>query len=577
MSDGQRRRSRFAPFLSGVLVGVLLAGFAGAGAVAVVLVKHPRLASRLNAELFPPPSQVVPVGDLTNVVVTVNVDAAGHPISPYIYGVAAADPTTLRLLGATINRWGGNSSTRYNWAIGHAWNAARDWEFRNGNYGRSGNYGDQFVGATLGAGAVPLITIPSIGYVARNDNNQTRSVGVPSHGGPALAAGSSAISGYDPASNQRVTSVRSLPTGAASISLMPAASSSTVYQDQWVYELVHRFGAAPSGVGFFTIDNEPDLWSVTHTDIHPVRMGYDDMLAMYEQYATAVKAQDGNAMLLGPDVSGWTAYFYSDLDRGSDNFATHADRNAHGGLPFLQWWLGQVARADKQRGSRSLDMLDVHFYPQGAGVFSGAHDAATQALRIRSVRALYDPTYRDESWIGTQVQLIPRLKQWIAQEYPGTGFAITEYNWGGEHDASGGVALAEVLGIYGRDGVDVATYWTYPPPNSPAGAAFRLYRNYDGHGATVGDVSIPVSVSQSGVVAFASRHSNSGEIDVVLVNEAPAKTAVAHLNLGSASRYTATQYQVAGGSSTIATSNVTLSQALQLPPYSLTLIKAVKA
>jgi len=519
---------------------------------------------------------VVPLGDLNDVVVTVKVDSQGHPISPYIYGVAFADPTTLHLLGATLNRWGGNSATRYNWVIGHAWNAARDWEFRNGNYGRSGNYADHFVAATLGADAVPLITIPSIGYVARNDNNQTRSTGVPSHGGPAVAPGSNAINGYDPARNQQVTSVRSLPTGAASISSLPPPSASTIYQDQWVYELVHKFGAAPGGVGFFTIDNEPDLWSVTQTDVHPVRMGYDDMLAMYEQYATAVKAQDPSAMLLGPDVSGWTSYFYSDLDRGSDNFATHADRNAHGGQPFLQWWLGQVANADRKRGSRSLDMLDVHFYPQGTGVFSGAHDAATQALRIRSVRALDDPTYRDESWINTQVDLIPRLKQWIAQEYPGTGLAITEYNFGGEHDASGGVALAEALGIYGREGVDVATYWTYPPPNSPAGAAFRLYRNFDGQGGTFGDVSLPISVSQAGVVAFASRHSDRDEIDVVLINEAPSSTASVKLNLGSGA-YKTTQYQVAGGTAVIGASSVDLSQGLRLPPYSLTLIKAVKA
>jgi hypothetical protein len=290
----------------------------------------------------------------------------------------------------------------------------------------------------------------------------------------------------------------------------------------------------------------------------------------------AVKAQDPTAFLLGPDVSGWTAYQYSDLDRGTDNFATHADRAAHGGQPFLPWWLGQVAQADKKRGARSLDLLDVHFYPQAAGVFSDAADPATQAVRIRSVRSLYDPNYTDESWIATPVELIPRLKQWITQQYPGTGLAITEYNWGGEKDASGAVAQAEVLGIYGRENVDLATYWPYPPPNSPVGAAFRLYRNFDGHGGTFGDVSLPVKSSQAGVVAFAARHSNSQEMDVVLINEAPHQAATVHLNLGRGGSTLASQFQVAAGSSTIVRSTLAdPSQPITLPPYSVTLIQVV--
>jgi hypothetical protein len=521
-------------------------------------------------------SSIAP-GSLANVLISVDSSSAGTPISPLIYGVSIADEATLTALGATVNRWGGNPSTRFNWANGHAWNSARDWEFRNGNFGApSGSAADNFVATTRAAGAVALITIPSIGYVAKNDDNGTQSVGVPAQGGPPLAPGSSAIAGYDPAANRNRTSVPSFPTKPGPSVLSPPADSQAVYQDEWVHQLVQKFGAAPKGVGYFAIDNEPDLWSSTHTDVHPVRMSYADMLSNYEQYAVAVKAQDPRAFLLGPDVSGWTAYQYSDLDRGTDNFATHADRAAHGGQPFLPWWLGQVAQADKKRGARSLDLLDVHFYPQAAGVFSDAADPATQAVRIRSVRSLYDPNYTDESWIATPVELIPRLKQWITQQYPGTGLAITEYNWGGEKDASGGVALAEVLGIYGRENVDLATYWPYPPPDSPVGAVFRLYRNFDGHGATFGDVSLPVKSSQAGVVAFAARHSNSREMDVMLVNEAPHQTATVHLNLGRGGSTLASQFQVAAGSSTIVRSALAdPSQPITLPPYSVTLIQVV--
>lgn len=576
----QSRRSRWPVFLAGVLIGGMLGGLVGGVAMAEVVAHHAHFASRLRAALMPPPAAPATIqpGSLANVVVTVDLSSTGHPISKYIYGVAYADPEILRQLGATVNRWGGNTATRYNWANGHAWNAARDWEFRNGNGGSpTGLVADAFISNTLGAGAVPLMTVPSIGFVAKNDDNNTRSVGVPSHGGPPVAPGSSAIAGYDPTANRETTSVPSFAVKPGPFVLNPSADSTAVYQNEWVHEMVQRFGAAPKGVGYIAIDNEPDLWSVTHTDVHPVRMSYADMLSEYEQYALAVKAEDPTATLLGPDVSGWTSYYYSDLDRGTDNFATHADRAAHGEEPFLPWWLRQVALADRQRGARSLDMLDVHYYPQASGVYSDAADPATQALRIRSVRALWDASYSDESWIGEPVQLIPRLQRWIADQYPGTGIAITEYSWGGEKDASGAVALAEVLGTYGRLGVSLANYWGYPSPNTPAGAAFRIYRNYDGKGAAFGDISVPVKSSRAGVVAFAARHSDRNETDIVLVNESADQTAGVHLSLGSASAGAATQLQIDPGSSTIvATPLTSASQAIQLPPYSVSLVKVVQ-
>lgn len=571
----QKRHPRRA-LIAVVAVGLAGAVLLGGVGTAELLAHHPRFASRLRAALLPAatsaPTQVPNVGDVS---VAVDVLADGQPISPFIYGVASADKDTLIALGATVDRWGANPSTRFNWANGHAWNAARDWEFRNTNYGNpQGSVADSFVADAIAAGAVPLMTIPSLGWVARNDNSSVQSTGVPGQGGPALKPGSSAIAGYDPSGNQRITSVPSFATKPGPFTLTPPPGSPAVYQDEWVHELVQKFGAAPKGVGYFAIDNEPDLWSYTHTDVHPAEMSYADMLANYEQYATAVKAQDPTALLLGPDVSGWTSYFYSALDRGTDNFATHSDQAAHGGQPFLPWWLGQVAKADRANGARSLDLLDVHFYPQAQGVFSGAADSATQALRIRSVHSLFDPNYTDESWIATPIDLIPRLKQWISQQYPGTGIAISEYNWGGEKDASGAVALAEVLGTFGREGVSLATYWTYPPPNSPAGAAFRLYRNFDGHGATFGDISLPVTSSRPGVTAYAARHSDRRETDVILVNETADQTATVHLDMGGLTGRVITRFEVAGGSSDIVQSSLPdLSGGVKLPPYSLTLIR----
>ncbi len=51
-----------------------------------------------------------------NPAVTVAVDASAdrHPISPLIYGVAYGDSVTLSGLNASVNRLGGNNTSRYN-------------------------------------------------------------------------------------------------------------------------------------------------------------------------------------------------------------------------------------------------------------------------------------------------------------------------------------------------------------------------------------------------------------------------------------------------------------------------------
>jgi hypothetical protein len=566
-------RRRLAVFLGAATV---LVAMAGAG----MLAGSPNLRAKALHRLFGDvPNSVAllgSTGDVENVLVRVDARAAGRPISPYIYGVAGADAQVMRELGATLNRWGGNPSSRYNWVNGHAWNAGRDWEFRNVNYlGSDDSAADLFVAEALATGVVPLMTVPMIGWVAKSGRNEIRSVGVPVHGGPAIRPGSAAIAGYDPAPNRQLTSVVSLPRKPGPMVDHPDPASTTVYQDEWIHHLVTRFAAQPAAVSLIAMDNEPDLWSETHADVHPVRMGYEDMFQAFESYATAAKAQAPFARVLGPDVSGWTSYEYSALDRGTDNFRTHADRLAHGDQPFLAWWLARVAREDKTRGMRSLDLLDVHFYPQAPGVDSPARDAATQTLRIRSTRSLYDPSYVDESWIDQPVMLIPRLKSLIAQNYPGTGLAITEYRWGGEGDVSGAVALAQALGIFGREGVDVASYWRFPKPSSPAGAAFRLYGNFDGRGSRFGDVSLPATSNRSDVSVFAARNSKTSAIDLMLVNGSLVRAASVgfEMNIATAA---IKLYQVPGGSADIVEKELaSLRAPLSLSPGSVTLVHIV--
>ncbi len=533
---------------------------------------------RLGPAAAPPPSSVTITVDATRIL---------RPISPLIYGVAHANPDQLLTLGAQLNRWGGNPNTRYNW-VNSAWNAARDWEFRN--YGNdsgapvsAGSTTDQFVKDNLSVGAETVLTLPAMGWVARNTDKQAQSIGVPSDGGPPIAPDSDAIAGYDPSDNRQRTSVQSFARKQTAFVDTPEQGDGPVYQDEFVQHLVTRFGAASDGgVRYYVVDNEPDLWSTTHTDVHPVQMSYDQTLATFVEYASAIKAVDPRAYVAGPALSGWTSYFYSARDRGADNFRQAADRQAHGGMPFLPWWLEQVRKHDEQVGSRNLDVLDVHYYPQAANVYSAADDAYTRGLRLRSTRSLWDASYVDESWINDTVRLIPRMREWIDQYYPGTRLAIGEWSWGGEKSISGALAVADVLGIFGREGVDMASYWTFPTVDSAAAQAFQLYTHYNGNGDAFGDQAVAATTDAAPdyVTTYASVDSTSGDVVLVAINKRLDADVAATIKLNDTSSGSVQIYSFASGDAAIHQSgSATLSGSqvqVNLPAASLSLARIAR-
>jgi GPI mannosyltransferase 3 len=97
-----------------------------------------------------------------------------------------------------------------------------------------------------------------------------------------------------------------------------------------------------------------------------------------------------------------------------------------------------------------------------------------------------DTTYTDESWVGsdpqshqpnaTKVQLVPRFRQLIDSIYPGTKLSISEWSTQNDNDLTGGLAVVDALGIFGKYKVDAATYWATPGEQAPVGLGYWLYR-----------------------------------------------------------------------------------------------------
>jgi len=468
-------------------------------------------------------------------------------ISDYIYGLHyAVDEAFVQEIGLPLRRWGGNNTTRYNWQLGTT-NHASDWYFHN-NTTYDGITGtpmtaDQWLQRNKRTNTASLLTIPMTGYVAKDGDQHTCSFPV------AMYPNQDDIDDEDGFPNCGNGLRNGVPIQADPLTTSLAVDET--FAQGWITHL--QANAATNGtVTLFDLDNEPDIWFETHRDVYPVGWKYDEFRDLTYRYAAAIKATNPNAQLLGPVVNGWTYYWHGAWDGQRQDWDSPDDRNAHGGMPFVPWYLQQMKVYEEQNGVRLLDYLDLHYYPQSNGVsLSPAGDAATQALRLRSTRSLWDPTYADESWIadagpdGGMIQLIPRMRAWVDQYYPGTKVALTEYNWGGLEDINGAVAQADVLGIFGREGLDLATFFdpgqgdplqtTFP--SSPGAYAFRIYRNYDGQGSKFGDISMQATSSdQSKLAIYAAQQGNDGSLTLVVINKT-AESLTANLvirNLASA-------------------------------------------
>jgi hypothetical protein len=440
----------------------------------------------------------------------VNATADQHPISSYIYGMNFASEAIAADLRLPVRRWGGNSTSRFNWQL-DVHNTGSDWYFEN--IPDEPGTVDQFVDQDRGTGAKTLLTMPLIGWTPkRHVTSHPYDCGFTSTAYPTQDS-------FDPWDDN---------CGNGEIGGVPITGNNphdtsveitTTFVISWINHLTSLYGtAANGGVMFYDLDNEPMLWNSTHRDVHPDPTTYDEMRSSTWAYAAAIKSADPTAKTLGPVVWGWCAYFYS----AADGCSAGSDRAAHGNLDFIEWYLQQMKNYQDAHGVRILDYVDVHYYPQATGVsLSSAGSSATQALRLRSTRSLWDSTYTDESWIGEPVYLIPRMKQWVSDNYTGTKLAITEYNWGALDHINGALTQADVLGIFGREGLDLATLWGPPDASSAPGVfAFRMYRNYDGAGSTFGETSLrAASTDQDKVAIYAAQRSGDGALTLMMINK----------------------------------------------------------
>jgi hypothetical protein len=483
----------------------------------------------------PPPLVSVPSaapGELLFTINTVN----RFPISRFIYGgnflTDTANYGGARPPDAfTLNRMGGNRLSAYNWETNYS-NAGNDYQFQNDQYLSQSTTPGQAVrdraAPSFAKNQAFLATIPMLGYVAAD--NCVCNVGTTDYNRDERLAKHFHVS--------RAT--RGVPTGAG-----PDRSDRAVYQDEFVKWFEQTFpgrSSHPTAPVFFALDNEPDIWHSTHKEIlsdiddndkAPRLVTYAGLIDTSIVYAKAIKAVAPSALVFGPGVATYAGlatagrYPSPDPQYGREN--------------FYDVYLKRMRAAEVAAGVRLLDVLDTHWYPaiatRGGEITNdfAPQDSATIWARVQAPRSLWDPTFDEQSWVSGvtngPIRLIPRLKAQIAAHYPGTKLSFSEYYFGRGGDISGGIAQADVLGIFGREGVFAAMLWPqvgiWAAPWKGDGkrayaylfGAFRMYRDYDGKGGRFGDTGLTVTNSNMIQSSVYASQDSLGRFVLVAINK----------------------------------------------------------
>lgn len=487
-----------------------------------------------RAAAAPKPITIVEGGDL---LFDVRPKEIIRKISPYVYGL---NSQLLEGTGATVRRNGGNRGSVYNWE-NNASNAGKDWHHTSDDWpctslgiANCSEPAAQLVGffeQNRRAGAETVITVPMLDFVAADKSgNVTREQKAPS-----------------------ARFVRTLTKKRGPLSLTPDPRDGVVYQEELVNYLVTKLGKAQNGgVRFYSLDNEPALWSETHPYVHPERTTYAEVVRRSEETAKMITDLDPSAFVLGGVMFGWSEY--QSLSSAPDA----PEHNREYGT-YLEYFLASLKKLEQKHKRRLVHALDVHWYPEARGterITSEDVSRATIDARLQAPRSLWDKTYVERSWItaetGAPIRLIPWLRETIQKRYPGTELTISEYGFGATEHVSGALAQVDALGVMGREGVYLATYW-----GSGAGvgklpsyiaAAFQMYRNYDGKGGAFGDTAVKASVTEDELASvFAATSSKEPSIlTVITINKTLDRRFDAIVRIGGKRQYTRAESFVIG-------------------------------
>lgn len=447
------------------------------------------------------------------VTIQVDVSAPAHPVSPYLYGrnnsvsdnpeqpLSSAAWTKLRDAGVMFLREsGGNNSTKYNWR--RKLSSHPDWY--NNVYAHDWDYAAKSIQEHL-PGAQGMWSFQLIGKAAKttsanfNDwafNNSDWWIGTRQN----LAGGGT----VDPAP----TAEEAIADGDPTRYLETWSADSTVgILDHWFGD--KGIGLDPTGIVYWNMDNEAEVWHGTHDDIMPEPVQPEDYMQMYFAVAKKARNKFPGIKLVGPVATNeWQWY----------NWPTGAITYNGKHYAWLEYFIKRVAEEQQASGLRLLDVLDIHYYPSGTDV-----DDVVQYHRVFFDKAYVYPEANgvktiNGGWDDAQENeyILQRCREWL-EAYMGAGhgvtFSVTET--GIPDIGPDGIAVwyASTLGEFMRQpDMELFSPWHWYPQMWEVLHLFSRYNK--------SLYLTSVSGNETLVSAYPTINASSDSITVMLVNRA---------------------------------------------------------
>jgi hypothetical protein len=444
--------------------------------------------------------------------ITINIDANAtrKTISPYIYGknnnlsddpgnpTKAADWKLMREAGLRFTReYGGNNGTKYNWRLklsshpdwynnvyAHNWDYAAK-TLQDSMPPTQGMWGFQLIGKAASTTAANFDDYKYNGSAWWSGVNQNLAGG----GTPNTAGGNKAQT-----------------EGNSNLYLMNwNADSTTALLDHWFGS--KGLGYDKNKLRYWTMDNEPEIWSGTHDDIMPTQLSAEAFLQSYFAIAKKARMSYPDIKLAGPvPATEWQWYSWN-----------NAKITANGkSYVWLEYFIKRVAEEQAASGLRLLDVIDIHSYPNET-----KDEDILQLHRIYFDTAYVYPgangvkTTSATGWDNsiTKEFVFERCNRWLKQYMGanhGVTFAVSEYGFTNNNANVTATSYASVLGTFADHNVEYFTPWYW---HIGMWEVLHLYSHYAKTISVQG-----ISSEEQTVSAYTSINNTADSMTIVLVN-----------------------------------------------------------
>ncbi len=450
------------------------------------------------------------------VVIQIDADADVRKVSPYLYGrnnsfsstnpnwtLPAEDLVRLRDAGVTFFREsGGNNSSKYNWR--RKLSSHPDWynNVYTNNWDQTAQTLQKNFPRAQGMWAFPLL-----GYAARTNEAN-------------FADWEYNKSQWWEGVNQNLAGKgEPNPTGTKA----KKEGNIDLYLEKWNADssagiLDHWFGAGglglnKTGIRYWNMDNEPEIWMGTHDDVMPTQISAQEFMKRYIDLAKIVRQKFPDIKLVGPVTANeWQWYNWGStpvVDNGKS-------------YPWLEFFIKSIADEQKTSGVRLLDVLDIHFYPSAKKtedvvqlhrVFFDRNYNFPEANGVKNITGSYDNNQAKEYIFG-------RCNDWLVK-YLGAGHGVTlgMTETGIDDSVTPSITAvwyASTLGEFMKNDVEVFTPWSW---KAGMWETLHLYSQYN-HGFSVG----AVSGNETLVSAYPTVNAAKDSMTVVMINRSPTQS-----------------------------------------------------